>query len=94
VENLTSIKSHELSLKEIAERGEDIYRQKYQEQFEQKYNGKFVVINVVTDDATVSDASHDAVRFAVGKDPNGLFHLMRIGRQAAFEGGWYMSSAT
>lgn len=73
-----------LSIREIAERGEQIYRQQYQTEFEQRYNGKFVVVNIGTGDASVSDTSHDAVHAAMKKESTGPFHLMRVGSEAAF----------
>lgn len=79
------------STQDIAKRGEAIYQERYQKEFEKKHNGKFVAINVGTGEATVSDTSQDAVRIALEKDPNGFFHLVRVGHQAAFEAGWYMT---
>lgn len=76
---------------DIAKRGEAIYKQKYQKDFESKYNGKFAAINVNTGEAIVSDTSEDAIRMSLEKDPSGLFHLVRVGHQGAFEAGWYMS---
>ncbi len=83
-----------LSTQEIAQRGEACYKQKYQDELEETCNGKFVAINVNTSEATVADTSHEAIRVALEKDAAGLFHLMRIGYQAAFETGWYMTCAS
>jgi hypothetical protein len=77
-----------LTPQDIAERGKDIYRNRYQQQFEKQYTNKFVCINVVTGTATVSDASDDAVCIASHRDPGHAFHLMRIGHPAAFTTGW------
>jgi hypothetical protein len=82
------------STQDIAQRGEAIYKEKYQEEFEKSCNGKFVAVNVNTGDATVADTSSEAIRIALEKDPSGLFHLMRVGYQAAFEAGWYMTCAS
>ena len=78
------------STRDIAQRGEAIYKEKYQKDFEARYKDKFAAINVNTGEATISDASEDAVRIALDKDPSGLFHLVRVGHQGAFEAGWYM----
>lgn len=80
------------STRDIAERGEAIYQNKYQAEFETKYRGKFVAINVQNEEATVADTSEEAIRLALEKEPDGLFHLLRVGHKAAFEAGWYMSS--
>lgn len=79
------------STRDIALRGEAIYKEKYQKDFETKYKDKFAAINVSTGEATVSEASEDAVRIALEKDPSGFFHLVRVGHPGAFEAGWYMS---
>ena len=78
---------------DIARRGEAIYAQKYKQDLEQRAVGKFVAINVNSSDATVADSSEEAVRLALQKDPHGLFHLVRVGHQSAFEAGWYISYA-
>jgi hypothetical protein len=79
------------STKDIAERGEAIYREKYQADFEKTNAGKFVAVNVNDGKATVAATAEDAIRIALERDPSGLFHLMRVGHDAAFEAGWYMS---
>ncbi|HXL23831.1 MAG TPA: hypothetical protein VOA78_15315 [Candidatus Dormibacteraeota bacterium] len=82
------------STRDIAERGEAIYKNRYQADFESKFHDKFVAVNVRNEDATIADTSEEAIRLALEKDPDGLFHLMRVGHQAAFEAGWYMSCAS
>jgi len=81
------------STQEIAKRGAAIYKQKYQQSLEQSSAGKFVAINVKTEEATTADTSEEAVRKGLEKDPQGLFHLVRVGHQSAFEAGWLMSYA-
>ena len=81
------------STQEIARRGEAIYAQKYKQDLEQRASGKFVAINVNSSDATLADSSEEAVRLALQKDPQGLFHLVRVGHHSAFEAGWYISYA-
>ncbi|HEV2988577.1 MAG TPA: hypothetical protein VG759_09050 [Candidatus Angelobacter sp.] len=77
--------------REIAERGETIYAQKYQAQYEKTLRGKYVAINVNNGEAVVADTAGDALRTGLEKDPNGLFHLVRVGHRAPFEAGWYLS---
>jgi hypothetical protein len=81
------------STRDIAQRGEAIYTEKYKHDFEKSRKGKFVAINVNTGEATPADTSEEAIRLALEKDPSGLFHLVRVGYQSAFEAGWYMSCA-
>jgi hypothetical protein len=80
------------STQEIARRGEAIYAQK-RDDLERSSKGKFVAINILTSDMTVADTGEQAVERALTKDPQGLFHLVRIGHQSAFEAGWYMTYA-
>jgi hypothetical protein len=79
------------STREIAERGEAIYEQKYQAEYEKTLHGKYIAINVRTGEAIVADTGEDAVRMALEKDPDSFFHLVRVGYRAPFEAGWYMS---
>ena len=68
----------------IAQRGEAIYRQKYQAELESTQQDKFVAINIRNEGASVAATSSDAVRLALEKDPTGFFHLIRIGHRGAF----------
>jgi hypothetical protein len=79
------------SAQAIAELGEAIYKQKYQHDFEKNLKEKFVAINVNTGEATIADTTEEAVRIALGKDPDGFFHLVQVGHQSAFDAGWLMS---
>jgi hypothetical protein len=90
---MTTKNSPTPSTQDIAQRGEAIYKHKYQADFENKHKGKFVAVNVNTEEATMADTGEDAIRIALEKDPAGLFHLVRVGHQAPFEAGWYMSCA-
>jgi hypothetical protein len=81
------------STREIAERGEAIYKEKWEEKLAKEHEGKFVAINVVNGDAILGDTSEEAIRLAQEKYPKGYFHLMRVGHRSAFNAGWYMSHA-
>jgi hypothetical protein len=77
----------------IAERGEAIYAAKYRADLEQNAPGKFVAVHIESGEATLGDTGDAAIRAAREKDPTGYFHLIRVGHQAAFEAGWYLSCA-
>ncbi len=79
------------STRDIALRGEAIYEQKYQAEYEKTLRGKYVAINVNSSEAIVADTGEDAIRLALERDPDGFFHLVRVGHRAPFEAGWYMS---
>jgi len=70
--------------KVVAERGEKFYLERYKEQYERLYTGKFVAIDVTTGDAYVSDTAEDAIRKGQEKSPQGVFHLIRVGQPGAF----------
>jgi hypothetical protein len=90
----TNENSANLSTREIAERGKAIYEEKWEEKLIKTSVGKFVAINIRTGEADVADTSEEAIRLAEKKDPQGYFHLIRIGHKAAFAAGWYMSHAS
>ena len=70
--------------KEIAEHGDKIYNDKYRAEFEAKHLGKFVAINVSTEEAFVEDTASKALETARQKNPNGTFHLIKVGSAGAF----------
>jgi hypothetical protein len=80
-------------VEEIVKRGKAIYHDKYEKDLEARFPGQFVAVDITTMEATVAGSAEEALRLAREKDPQGHFHLIRIGHPAAFEAGWHMSSA-
>lgn len=70
--------------KQIAERGEAIYRARYQEQFEREHAGKFVAIDVQTEQTYIAATPEDALADARTQAPHGIFHLIQVGHAGAF----------
>lgn len=70
--------------KAIAETGEKIYREKYLAEFEEKYRGQFVAMDVLSGEAYRGDFPEEAVENGRKAAPHGLFHLIRVGSPAAF----------
>jgi hypothetical protein len=68
---------------QIASQGEEIYARKYKQDYEKRYYGKFVVIDITTEKAYTGDFSGDALKSAMRDSPRGIFHLIRIGFRAA-----------
>jgi hypothetical protein len=64
---------------QLAETGEKIYRERWQDQLEPAENGKFAVIDVASGEAVVAEEAHEALRQALAANPGSLFHLVRIG---------------
>jgi len=67
----------------VAEKGEEIYRRKYKTDYEAKYLGDFVVVDVVTEDAFRGRTPEDAHSLA-RRTNKGPFHLLKVGEAGAF----------
>lgn len=65
----------------IAETGERIYRQMYQQRFERQHWGQFAAINVTTSKAYVGATAEAALAGARAKEKDGKFHVVMIGSQ-------------
>jgi len=70
--------------KAIADRGEEVYREKYQKEYEKIHRGKFVAIDVTTGLAYVADTPEGAFNLARKASQAGLFHLIKVGEPGAY----------
>lgn len=70
--------------KAVAERGEKIYDEKYRTKYEVQHLGKFVVIDVSTQEAYLGDSPEAAFELARQKAPHAIFHLIKVGSPGAF----------
>ena len=70
--------------KEAAEHGERIYNEKYKAAFEAEHYGKFVAVDVTTEQAYVADSPEGAIDLARKANPKGIFHLVKAGSTGAF----------
>jgi hypothetical protein len=70
--------------KAIADLGEKIYREQYEEQYEREHPGKFVAIDVVTQKAYIAETPEEVLDMAREDAPEGLFHLIQVGFSGAF----------
>lgn len=77
----------------IAQAGQEIYKRKFQEQFEKDHRGKYAAINVRDENATVGDTAEQALDAALKADPKGVFHLVRIGFASVFQAGFASSAS-
>lgn len=75
------------SPKRIAEEAKKIYEAQYRADLEKTHMGDFVAINVLDGSATVASSMMETLEQAKKKNPNGIFHLIRIGYAGAFEVG-------
>lgn len=72
----------------IAEKGESIYKEKFQEEYERKYPGKFVAIDINSADAFLGDTPEGAVQKGQKANPRGFFHLIKIGSPGVYRVGY------
>ncbi len=73
-----------LNPRAIAEAGERIYRDKYQKEYEAKHLGKFVAIDVQTEESYLGDTSEGALSAGRNVASKTVFHLVRVGSPGAF----------
>jgi len=74
--------------KAIADAGERIYQAKFQAAFEAAHMGEFAAINVVKETAFVGNTPELVFQSARQDDPQGIFHLVRVGYAGAFQMGY------
>ena len=73
------------SLTEIVQAAEGVYREHFQDKAEKYHKGEFVVIDVNAKKAYFGIRPIEAHRNARRENPNGLCHLMKVGKPAAFK---------
>jgi hypothetical protein len=74
--------------KQLAEKGEAIYRQKYKDEYERLYPGKFVAIDLASQKAFVADTPEAAVELLQKEIPGSFFHLIKVGSPGVFKVGY------
>ena len=73
------------NLTEIAQAAEGVYSEHFQDEAEKHHKGEFVVIEVHTKKAYFGTRPIEAHLNARKENPNGLFHLIKVGQPAAFK---------
>jgi hypothetical protein len=77
----------------IAATGQKIYDERFRADMEAHQRGRFVAVNVRTEEASVGDTPEQALEEGRLKDPVGLFHLVRVGHPSVYSGGAMTSHA-
>lgn len=72
----------------IAEKGEALYREKFQAEYEIKYPGKFLAIDVNSAIPYVADTPEQAVEALLQANPNAYYHVVRIGAPGVYRVGY------
>jgi len=86
-------KSALTSTREIAERGEAIYKEKWEEKLSKESPGKFVVINISNGDAAIGDTSEEALRLAQDRYDAGLGSIVELNEAQLNETSAEMTAA-
>ena len=76
----------------IAEKGEAIYKQKFQQELEQKHPGKFIAVDIASEDVVIADTPEEAISQAQAKYPGSYFHLIKIGSAGIYRVGYTRSN--
>lgn len=76
------------SPQQIVKKGESVYRERFQEEYEKKYLGKFVTIDVMSGKAFIADTPEEAIMKAQTENPNGVFHLIKVGSPGVYRMGY------
>ncbi len=72
----------------IAERGEQIYKEKYQADYEKRFLNKFVAIDIATGEAYVADSPTEAILAGQkAEHVGGPFHVIKIGSPGVYRVG-------
>jgi hypothetical protein len=76
----------------IAEKGEQIYKDKLKEKLEDKHKGEFVAIDIDSEKYFLGDSPEAALKKATQKFPSKIFHLIRIGHLGVYKVSWSAGS--
>ncbi|MCY4270464.1 MAG: hypothetical protein OXE80_09870 [Gammaproteobacteria bacterium] len=72
-----------LTTSEIVQKAEHAYAEKFRARCEAECNGQYAVIDITDDSLFVGEFPEIAMKEAVEKSPDGVFHLIRIGSPAS-----------
>lgn len=87
------MKDRQYTTEETVALGEAIYERDIRPKVESEHTGKYLVVDVVTGDYSVSDNELAAFESAERKNPDGWFYVKRVGRKAVHRiGGTRLSN--
>lgn len=72
---------------DIVDRGKEIYQQ-LRNEVEPQYNGKFLAIDIKTEDYEINDQGTMAISRLLSQHPDAVIYLGRIGHRAAYRMGF------
>ncbi len=74
-------------ISQVAAKGEEIYRQRYQKAFERLYPNQFVAIDVLSQQAFIGEYPDVAIGKAFDEVAQPHIHLVKIGCDSAYSMG-------
>ncbi|MCE2399429.1 hypothetical protein J4G08_00920 [Candidatus Poribacteria bacterium] len=80
--------------KEIASRGETIYKREIRDRVEPKHKGKFLVIDIETGEYEINTDDLIATKRLLAKHPNAVVYGLQIGFSTAYRIGGHFSVKT
>lgn len=72
----------------IAEKGEELYRDKFQAEYEAKFPGKYLAIDVNSGVPYLADTPEEAVEALLKANPTAYYHVVRIGASGVYRVGY------
>jgi hypothetical protein len=75
----------------MAAAGDRIYDERWRRQYEPTRNGEFVAIGITTGEAFLGKAAVEALEHARAANHDSFFHLIRVGSDSAYRGGFLLS---
>ena len=82
-----------LTPQEISDRGDSIYKNKFQAAYEKEHPGRFLAIDVTTEQGFLGESPEKALEAAQFQNINGYFHLVKIGSAGVFRVSFSRSHA-
>lgn len=73
-----------LTPQDISDRGDALYKNKFQDLYEKQHHGKFLAIDVTTQEGFLGDTPEQALEAAQTQNIDGYFHLVKIGSPGVF----------
>ena len=80
--------------KEVASRGEAIYRREIRDRVDPKYKGKFLVIDIETGEYEMNADDLVATKCLLAKHPDAVIYGLQIGSPTAYRIGGHFSVET
>lgn len=83
------MKNSDHRAKEVVRRGREIYERDIRSKVEPEFEGKFIVVDVITGDYVIADDDSEAFDLAEAKHSDGVHYVARIGHRAPYRIGSY-----